>query len=108
MKYRVIVNGVDLVRTNLIYRVGTYTMHLSPHKQQYFIDRGINVEPSHSLSMYENGVWSIQLGVPVLSFLSQKQQSVELAEQQDTQIILEEIYQKILVCKSLVQEVHKC
>jgi hypothetical protein len=104
----VIVNKVDLVRTNLIYRdIGSYTMCLPTHKQQYFIDHGISIAPSHSLSMYENGTWSIKLGVPVLRFLSQIQQYTEIAEQQDTQSILEEIYQKTLVCKALTQEIYK-
>ena len=98
------INGVDLVRTNLIFRdIGCYTMLLSDPKKQYFLDHDINTGPSHSLGMFENGTWAIRLGVPVLSFLSQKQQHTELAEQQDTQPILEEIYQKILVCKALTQ-----
>jgi len=104
----VIVNGVDLVKTNLIYRnIGAYTMLLDPHKQQYFLDHGLDFGPSHSLSMYENGIWSIKLGMPVLSFLSHLQQNNEIVEQQDIQPVLEEIYQKTLVCKKLTQEIHK-
>lgn len=93
----VCVNGVDLVKTKLIYQdIGAYHMDISSSKKQYFIDNGINIEPSQSLSMSENGTWAIKLGVPVLSFLSQKQQRLELAEKQNHQPILEEIHQKIL------------
>ena len=100
----VTVNDVDLVKTNLIYRdIGCYNMMLSESKKQYFLDHGINTGPSHSMGMFENGTWTIRLGMPVLSFLSKKQQHTELAEQQDTRPILEEIYQKIQNCKALTQ-----
>ena len=98
------VNGVDLVKTRLIYsNIGAYTMNLSQQKQQYFLENNINIEPSHNLSMFENGTWTIKLGLPVLSFLSQKQQQVEIAEQQDIEPILEQIYQKVLHCKTLLE-----
>jgi len=93
---QIVINGVDLVKTKLLYQdLGAYIMDLDSTKRQYFLYNGIDTGPNHSLIMGENGIWTIKLGIPVLSFLSQKQQQIELAEQQNTQHLLEEIYQKV-------------
>jgi len=97
----IIVNGVDLVRTRLIHRVGDYRMHLDEIKKQHFKNLGIDIGPTTSLSMYENGVWKIQLQQPVLSYLSALQAKIEPWEQGNWQYLSEEIYKTIEICKQL-------
>jgi hypothetical protein len=98
----IFINEIDLVETGVIHQdIGDYTMQLTNEKYQYFLDNNININPTTSLSMYENGVWSIRIGMPVWSFLTKKQQNIEIAEQIDIQPILKEIYQTVLSCKKL-------
>jgi hypothetical protein len=64
-----VINGIDVVKNSLIYKLGEYTMVLSPEKHKFFTDNGINTGPSHSLMMAENGSWKLTLEVPILAYL---------------------------------------
>jgi len=59
------INNVDVVKTQIIYKLGVYTRILSESTLQYFRDHGIDYGPSHSLTMTENGSWDINLTFPV-------------------------------------------
>lgn len=97
----VVINGVDLVRTRLIHRVGCYTMNLTENKKQYFETVGISTAPTTSLSMYENGTWTMNFQQPVLSYLSALQAQIEPWEQGNWQHLSMEIYKHIEICKEL-------
>lgn len=94
-------NGVDLIRTGLIHRVGQYTMNLTSEKQQLFDSQGISTQPSTSLGMYENGVWHITVPQPALSYLSALQAQIEPWEQGNWQHLTMQIYKHIEICKEL-------
>ena len=54
-------NDVEVVAAGSIYQLGRYHMNLSEPKRQYFLEHGFSVEPSHSLSMFENGEWRLTI-----------------------------------------------
>lgn len=91
---RVTVNGVDLVSTGLIYQFGEYRMDLAPDKLAYYRDNALSTEPSHSLTMWETGVWTVTLPIPVLPALIQRQSRYQPHERW----ISEDIYQQVYDC----------
>lgn len=101
-----IVNNIDIVKTQLIHKgIGQYQMHLHPEKLKYFLENNFSVKPSTMLDMYENGSWILNFELPVLSFLTQKQQNyVESWEQTNIDSLLNELYQQLLICTKLEEE----
>jgi hypothetical protein len=98
----VVANGVDLVKTNIIHKgLGSYSMQLSAEKHKYFVDHNINVESTTSLDMFENGVWHIDLSLPILSFISGLQDVVEPWERIHVGELVNTLYQQYQICKDL-------
>jgi len=64
---KIVVNDVDIVKNSIIYNLGNYTKNLSLEQIQYYSDHGIETGPTHSLSMYENGVWTLNFKMPILT-----------------------------------------
>lgn len=95
----IVVNGVDVVKTNAIHNIGSYTMNLDLEKYNYFLKNNIQVSPTTSTHMFENGVWQIDLKLPLLSFLTGLQSYTEPWEQVYVNKIVEALYQQYLVCK---------
>ena len=62
---QIVVNGIDLIQNQTLYRLGDYTMDLSPEKRAYYIKHGYSITPTHSLTMFENGKWSINIPIPI-------------------------------------------
>lgn len=101
------VNGVDIIKTGAIHRnIGCYTMNLPANKKQYFIEQGINVEPTTHTHMFENGTWHIELALPLLSTLTGLHNYTEIWEQVDVQSLVSSIYNKLEVCQALEQQKH--
>jgi len=100
----VVVNGVDLVKTNIIHSgIGYYTMHLNSDKYQYFLSHNINVNPTTSLDMAENGIWRIELGLPILSFITGLHNVSESWGHAQVDQLLNTLYQQYQICKDLEQ-----
>jgi len=98
----VVANGVDLVKTNIIHKgFGSYSTQLSAEKRKYFVDHNINIESTTSLDMFENGVWHIEIGLPVLSFISGLHNVVEPWERVQVEQLVNTLYQQYLICKDL-------
>jgi hypothetical protein len=98
----VVANGVDLVKTNIIHKgIGRYSMNLNKEKHKYFVEHNINVEPTTGLDMFENGVWHIDLELPVLSFISGVHDVVEPWERVQVEQLVNTLYQQYLHCKDL-------
>lgn len=96
------INGVDLIKSGLIHKnVGQYTVHLSTHKKQYFVDHNINVHATTNTHMFENGVWHIELALPLLSTLTTKHNFVEYWENVDLLSIVDKLYQQLKICQEL-------
>lgn len=62
-----IINDVDVIKTNILYSIGQYEMFLTDEKREYFINNGYDTGPTHSRQMFENGKWKIDIPVPVLT-----------------------------------------
>lgn len=60
-------NGVDILKNNLIYR-GKFIMKLDDNKITLFKNNNIPTE-NHDYHFYENGVWTLQIGLPVLTYI---------------------------------------
>jgi len=96
------VNGVDIIKTKTIHQgIGCYTMSLTLDKKQYFIQHGIDLSPSTNTQMFENGVWHIELALPLLSTLTGKFNYSEPCEQVDVLNIVEKLHAQLLVCQTL-------
>lgn len=96
------INGVDIIKSELIHQnVGQYTMNLSAHKKQYFIDHNINIHDTTNTHMFENGTWHIELALPLLSTLTTKHNFVEYWENVDLLSIVDKLYQQLKICQEL-------
>jgi hypothetical protein len=71
------------------------------HKKQYFLQHGINTEPTTNTQMFENGIWHIELDIPLLSALTGKFNYSEPCEQVDVLDIVEKLHAQLLVCQQL-------
>lgn len=95
-----IVNGIDLIKTQIIYNLGMFYQNLSAEKQQYYVDNGFNVGPSHTLHLCENGIWRLKFQFPVMQQFV-KHKAVQLSsEQWPNPGLLSEIY-------TLIQDIRK-
>jgi lipoate synthase len=95
------INGIDIIDTGLIYKLGKYYMKLSDEKMKYFNENKINTEPSHSLDMYENGSWKLLIPTPVIpGFISLRTQSEKHSVGTDLKI-LNEMYDTIINIRKL-------
>ena len=98
----VVANGVDLVKTNIIHKgFGSYSMNLSKEKHKYFVEHNINVGPTTGLDMFENGVWQIELGLPILSVITGLHDVIEPWERIQVEQLVNTLYQQYLHCKDL-------
>jgi hypothetical protein len=86
------VNDINLVKTRTIYNLGFFHQNLSPEKQQYFIDHGINFGPSHTLHLAENGVWKLKFQMPVMQEFVRHKASQAPSERWPNPKLLSEIY----------------
>jgi hypothetical protein len=77
---QLIVNGIDLIQNQTLYRLGDYTMYLPPEKRAYYIEHGYSVEPTHSLTMFENGKWRITMPLPITTNIVKLKAVQELHE----------------------------
>lgn len=77
---QVIVNGIDIIANETIYRFGNYTMDLPPEKRAYYIEHGYSVEPTHSLDMFENGHWRMHFPIPITTNIVKLKATQELHE----------------------------
>lgn len=103
------INGVDLIKSELIHRnVGQYTMHLSAFKKQYFADHNIDIRPTTNTHMFENGLWHIELALPLLSTLTAKHNFAEPWENVDLTSIVDQLYQQLKICQSLENKQVAC
>ena len=100
---KIIVNNVDLIKTKLIYKnIGCYTMLLTPYKEQELKKYNQSTEPSTNLTMYENGIWKINLKQPLYTFLSSLWYTHEDAEIVDIPKIKQEIHDRLNNCLEIV------
>lgn len=96
------INDVDIVKTGSIHQgIGAYTMRLPAHKQQYFAEHGISTEPTTHTHMFENGVWRIELPLPLLSTLTGLYNYVEPWERVDVAKEVNLLAQTLLRCQQL-------
>ena len=86
-------NGVDLVSTKLLYKnLVHYQMHLDAQKQTYFEQHGLPTHITHTNELYENGIWTLTLPMPVLTGLTQLHDYADPTERTD----LTELKQQLL------------
>jgi hypothetical protein len=98
-----VVNGVDLISNDIIYKLGHYTKHLLPQQKEYFINNNIDTGPTHSLWMNENGIWSLNFGFPILPELCKKVFIKELHQKSYDENFYNEMYQRIQNIQQLEQ-----
>ena len=96
-------NNVDIVNNQLIHQgFGQYSMKLSQEKIDYFLKNEYSIKDSTTLEMFENGTWTLIFGLPILNFLTLKQQVyTDQWEQVDIYSLLQELYQQMLICEQL-------
>lgn len=94
------VNGINIVKTQIISRLGMFYQKLSTAKQQYFIDHGFDTGPSHTLHLSENGIWKLKFQIPVMSQFVKIKSSQAPSEQWPNPGLLSDIY-------TLIQDIRR-
>jgi hypothetical protein len=97
------INQVDIISSQSIYKLGNYTQNLSEEKKAYFLEHKIDIGPSHSLHMFENGVWNINLGFPILPELCKIMSVTEVHQKSLNYDQFDDMYQRIQHIKQLEQ-----
>lgn len=64
---KLFLNEIDIIKNNLIYQ-GKFKMTLDTNKIKYFKENNISIE-NHDYHFYENGIWTLQIGLPVLTYI---------------------------------------
>ncbi len=102
-------NHVDIVNNQLIHQgFGQYSMKLSQEKIDYFLKNEYSIKDSTTLEMFENGTWTLIFGLPILNFLTLKQQGyTDQWEQVDIHGLLQELHQQMLICERLEKISHR-
>jgi len=101
------INGVDLVKTQTIYTLGHYHMHLSPEKKRFFLENGHSIEPTHSLDMFENGEWRLSIEMPALSTFIKKKSFYQQHERWIRDDIYQDIFDRIQSIKQLQKQLEE-
>jgi hypothetical protein len=104
---RITINGVDIIKSNLIYRLGNYTMNLSPEKYKYYTNHGFNTGPTHSLGMYENGAWNLNMKIPILTNFVRLESFQELHEKWPNPELLMAIFNLISEIRTLEKTINE-
>ena len=94
------INEIRLVKTQIIYKLGMFYQNLSTAKQQYFVDHGIDTGPSHTLCLYENGMWVLKFQLPVMQQFVKFKSSQAPSEQWPNPGLLSEIH-------TLIQDIRR-
>jgi hypothetical protein len=102
-----IVNGVNLVQSNLIYTLGQYHMDLDPFKREYFIAHGFDVGPTHSLRMFENGHWDLSFKTPINTQLCSLKSHMNEYDRPFEKDILQKLYDKFLGVRELQTQIQQ-
>ena len=87
------INDIDFVKNNLIYR-GLYKMSLSNSKRQHFEQLGIATE-TQDYHFYENGIWTLQIPFPVLTYIINSTKQLETFEKISYHNIIQDIIKKL-------------
>jgi hypothetical protein len=86
-------NDVDIIKNNLVYR-GKFIMNLDANKRVYFNDNNIPTE-NYDYHFYENGIWSLQIGLPVLTYIINNTKQTETFEKIPYDDVIMAIIQKL-------------
>lgn len=86
-------NGVDILKNNLIYR-GKFIMKLDDNKITFFKNNNIPTE-NYDYHFYENGIWTLQIGLPVLTYIINNTKQTETFEKLPYDDIMMAIIQKL-------------
>lgn len=86
------VNGIDIVKTQIIYNLGKFYQNLSIKKQQYFLENGIDIGPSHTLCLFENGVWKLLFKFPIMCHFVKYKTHQAPSERWPNPVLLTQIY----------------
>lgn len=86
-------NGVDIIKNGMIYRA-EYIMQLDSDKEKYFKEHNIS-NTTHDYHFYENGIWSLQIEIPVLTYIINITKQVETFEKIPYTNIINAIIKKL-------------
>lgn len=86
-------NGIDIIKNNLIYQA-KFVMDLSPNQVKYFESNNIPFE-NQDYHFYENGKWTLQIGLPVLTYIINITKTTETFEQIPYSDVMKEIIEKL-------------
>lgn len=90
---KLLLNEIDIMKNNLIYQ-GKFIMNLSNTQLKYFTKNNLPIE-NHDYHFYENGVWTLQIGLPVLTYIINTRKKIETFEKISYTDIMTKIVQKL-------------
>jgi hypothetical protein len=86
-------NGVDIIKNGVIYQA-KFVMNLDTNKKKYFKEHNIP-DRNHDYHFYENGIWTLQIGLPVLTYIINNIKQTETFEKLPYDDIMMAIIQKL-------------
>jgi hypothetical protein len=86
-------NEVDIIKNRLIYQA-EFVMSLDADKAKYFKEHGIS-DKNHDYHFYENGIWSLQIQIPVLTYIINTTKQLETFEKIPYDNLIEDIIKKL-------------
>jgi hypothetical protein len=86
-------NNIDLIKNNFIYNA-EYVMDLPQKKLEYFVKHNIDTK-NKDYHFYENGCWSLTMGLPILTYIINATKKLEAYETIDYQEIMLNIINKL-------------
>lgn len=103
----IIINGIDIIGTKLIFNLGEFTPRFSTKKLQYYTKNNIPIPSTKSLHLTENGTWKISLQAPVLAYLNQFITFFEKHEFWPNDKLMHDIYATINNIRKLENQLDK-
>ena len=96
------INDVDIIKNKAIHQgFGYYRMHLDAAKYEYFKQQGLPTGDTTRTHMFENGIWHLEIELPLLSTIAKKNAVIEPWENIDVDLLINEFLERIDICKKL-------
>ena len=96
------INDVDIIKTRAIHQgLGYYRMFLDAAKYEYFKQQGLPIGDTTRTHMFENGIWHLEIELPLLSTLVKKNPVIEPWEDIDLDLLINEFLERIDICEKL-------
>lgn len=99
------INSVDIIKTGHIHQdLGCYKIFPNSKNVDYDTPQEHMITGTTNIHMFENGVWQLDINVPLLSTLAKKNPVIEPWEDINVGQLIGEFLDRIKICQSLEKQ----